>query len=140
MSNLDFIAGWDIGEFKRQCIAHREVARRFPAYDKEMATLDDYHWILGDWSLSFLLETWAKPVWHGSVAVLDVPYKVNTIIRVDLPAPQPLWTKDWDEDHFKQARFLLAEMFGPILRPGDKSQHATDTVGPMALHWHVPPG
>lgn len=137
MSNLDFVANWDLEGFKRQCVEQRALALRYPAYDKGMAQVEEYHWRLGDWSLGFMLETWGDPLWHGSAAVLDVPYKTDPTLRLEVPKPQPLFIDDWDADHFAQARFLLAEMFGPIIRPGDNSQRAQEALGALAMHWYV---
>ena len=54
-----------------------------------------------------------------------------------VPKPRILFTRDWDRDHKAQARFLLAEMFGPILKPGDKYQQADETLDDLEMHWTV---
>ena len=139
MSNLDFIAQWDIDEFKTRCVTQREFAERHPAYTKTMWRDRNYHWSVGGWGCCFMLETWGEvPLWHGSVSILEDNYQtIDCKLRLEVPRARLLPTCDWDRDHFDQARFLLAEMFGPIIRPNDNSQRAMDTTGLYGLHWTV---
>ena len=83
MSNLDFVAQWDIDALKADCAAHRALAKAYPAYDRRMCNVEEYYWSAGDWGLCLMLETWDKyPRWHGLVEVMDVPYRTD-------PAPVP---------------------------------------------------
>jgi hypothetical protein len=67
--SLDFADRLDIDTFKKKCEDQRKIAKRWPAYDIRMATVEDYAWLLGPWSLRFMLEVWKAPfMWHGSVA------------------------------------------------------------------------
>lgn len=102
-----------------------------------MSSVEEYFWRLGDWSLAFLLETWRKPTWHASAAALEVPYKLDSILRFEVPKPRMLYVKNWDPDHFEQAEYLLAEMMGPLLRAGDRQQRAMAKRGDVALHWYL---
>lgn len=144
MSNLDFADRWDIERFRKKCVDQRKIAQRWPAYDRRMASVEEYGWRLGPWTVRFMLETWKKPVWHGSAAVIEqvgyqtvVPSKWGSEL-IEIPQDALLATKSWEPEHFQQARYILAEVFGPILRPGDKTQEALETLALWAMHWHVP--
>ena len=139
MSDLSFVDQWDIARFKKKCVDQRRIAEQWPAYDRNMALVDEYRWRLGPWALSFMLEVWAEPVWHGSAAILEtIGYTtVDPKWRTEIPQDALLSINSWVPEHFEQARFILAEIFGPILKPGDQHQPALETKGVMALHWHV---
>ena len=139
-TNLDFVARWDLDRFKKKCEDQRKLAEKWPAYDKRMAFVEDYRWQMGPWALAFMLETWGKePVWHGSAAVVELVghTTVDHKLRMEVPQEALLATTSWDPEHFRQARYILAEVFGPILRPGDKHQPALETKALWALHHHV---
>lgn len=147
--NLSFIARWDSDKFKAKCRDQRRIAERWPAYDKRMGTVEEYACQLGPWHLVFLLEVWDEPaMWHGSAAILEQigtqsvkfeqnnwGFKAGTI--AEIPQDALLSIQSWVPEHFEQARFILAEVFGPILRPGDDHQQAEETTGLWALHWRV---
>jgi len=143
VSNLDFSDRPDIRRFKRKCEEQRKLAERYPAYDSRMGMVEEYGWRLGPWSLRFCLETWKRPVWHGSAAIFEevgaetvVPSKWGSQV-VEIPQDALLATTSWVPEHYQQARFILAQIFGPILRPGDQQQGALETVALWGLHWHV---
>jgi hypothetical protein len=138
--NLDFVADWDLDAFKKDCENHRVLAKFSPVVDKNMVLWPEYHWRLGRWHLAFMKEVWRRPVWHGSVTVFDeVGHRlVDVKRRLEVPHDEWLTTTDWEPKHLDQARFLLAQMFGPILRPNDKHQPALETRAFKALHWHIP--
>ena len=46
--------------------------------------------------------------------------------------------RSWERIHFEQARYILAECLGPLLRPGDSHQQAKETRGTVSLHWELP--
>jgi len=149
MSNLDFIADWDVEAFKADCIAHRLLADAWPVTDTRMVQNRDYHWKVGRWRLTFMQDAWPEVVskwksgvWHGSASVYD-EVGHRTLIEVKkqrIEAPYDKWlsTDEWEPHHFDEARFLLATMFGPIIRPKDNSQRAVETRAFKALHWQVP--
>jgi hypothetical protein len=148
VTGLDFIAKWDIESFKKKCAKQRGIAQRFPAYDRNMVLIDEYRWKMGPWHLMFMLETWNKrrQVWHGSAAVLelightpveDVPEQRDLKYKLEVPQEAWLATCSWEPEHFEQARYILAEVFGPILRPGDDHQQALETTGLWSLHHHL---
>lgn len=143
MDNLNFIAKWDIETFKAKCADQRKIAQRYPAYDRRMGTVQEFHWRLGPWSLMFMLEVWKKPYhWHGSAAIMEqIGYETVTGtlgMKYEVPQDALLATKEWIDEHYEQARFILGEVFGDILRPGDKHQPATEYIGLTAMHWLVP--
>lgn len=144
MNNLNFSDRMDVRRFKKKCEDQRRIAEKWPAYDRRMAAVEEYCWTMGPWRLIFMLETWSKPVWHGSASVQE-EIGTQTIVQskwgseaVEIPQDALLATQSWHPEHFEQARFILAEVFGPILRPGDDHQRALETVGLMALHHQVP--
>lgn len=138
MSDLSFSAQWDLETFKNQCELQRSIAAASPIVTKQRNRLGKYRWRLGPWRLCFVLETWVDPLWHGSVYVYEeVGYKtVDHKLRLEMPEDKALFTDDWTPRHFEQARFLLAEMFGPIIRPG-KDQQVLESVALLGLHWHT---
>ena len=143
MSNLDFADRYDIRRFKKRCEDQRRIAEKWPAYDPRMGMVEEYRWRLGPWAVCFMLETWKRPTWHGSAAILEeiaqqtvVPSKWGSAL-VEIPQDALLATASWVPEHYEQARFILAEVFGPILRPGDDQQEALETVGLWGLHWHL---
>lgn len=150
MSSLDFVARWDIEAFKAKCSDQREVAKRWPAYDRRMGLCEEYGWQLGPWLLTFCLEVWRpQAVWHGSAAVTEEIWQtvigktatrgpISKPIKYEVPVRALLDSKDWILEHKEQARFILAEVFGDILRPGDAHQPATEIMGPWTMHWYIP--
>ena len=140
--NLDFADRLDIDTFKAKCRDQREIARRWPAYDPRMVGVEEFGWRLGPWSLRFALEIWGEPRWHGSAAVLEEigseTLDIGNGAKVDVPQDALLAVSSWSPEHFEQARFILAETFGPILRPHDKFQPALETMGLWCMHWQIP--
>jgi hypothetical protein len=136
--SLDFSNRLDIDTFKKKCREQREIARKYPAYDRRMATCEDYSWKLGPWSLTFCLEVWREPlVWHGSAAIIEqIGYQSVEWgkTRAEIPQDALLSTSSWVEDHREQARFILGEIMGDILRPGDDRQRALEILGLWAMH------
>jgi hypothetical protein len=141
-NNLNFANKFDVARFKAKCEDQRRIATKWPAYDARMAGVDVFGWLLGPWSLRFMLEVWQKPfVWHGSAAILEqIGYTTETGklgMKYEVPQDAMLSTSSWVEEHKEQARFILAEIFGEILRPNDKFQPANETIGLLCMHWHV---
>lgn len=151
-SNLNFADQYDVANWKAKCEEQRRIAQRWPAYDPRMSTVEDYGWKLGPWSLRLVLEVWKSRrnelgnyVWHGSVACIDqIGYETVTInegmhkgTKFEIPQDALLAVKSWEPEHFQQARYILAEMFGPILRPGDDHQQAVETLGLFTMQWRV---
>lgn len=103
--------------------------------------------MLGPWRAIFLLATYLpKSEWQGSVSLLEqVGYK-RVIIPdgkfkggwFDRPDDEYLPLKQWEREHWEQARFILAELFGDIIRPGDNSQRAVEVDSENVLAWRVP--
>lgn len=125
-------------EWRQVCKAQRQMAQAFPCYVPLMVFEDRFQWQYTDrWVIKFVLETWCAPArWHGSIVLFeDVP---NTENQYGLPQKAHLPPSQWTPEHFQEARALLADVFGPILRPGDNSQKALDYTGPDCLHWVVP--
>jgi hypothetical protein len=142
-SNLNFVAKWDIQAFKAKCADQRKIALEWPAFDRRMGACEEFHWTMGPWSLTFCLEIWRdKPTWHGSAAVVEeIGYETvtgNLGMKYEVPKDALLSTSSWTNVHKEQARFVLAEVFGDILRPGDKFQPANEVLGLWAMHHLVP--
>lgn len=142
-SNLNFYNGADIAKWKEQCADQRKVAETYPAYDARMSSVDEFGWKLGPWSLRLVLEIWQKPfLWHASAAIFEhIAYETVTIdqglykgAKVEVPQDALLALSSWHEEHHEQARFVLNEILGPILRPGDKHQPAEEFDGLWAKH------
>jgi hypothetical protein len=139
-TGLDFAGSWDIQAFRRKCAKQRKLATRYPAYDKNMAFVEEYRWRMGPWSLCFQLESWRQPaVWHGSAAVMEqIGYETLDLEgRIEVPQDALLATSSWSPEHFEQARYILATIFGPLIRPGDDHQDALESTGLWALHVHL---
>jgi len=139
---LDFVARWDIANWKRMCADHRAIAERWPAYDKRMVGVEDYWFKLGPWRICFMLEIWDKPLWVGSVSIQEqIGYEsvgLENGGRIEVPQDAMLAISSWVPEHFEQARFILGELFGPILRPGDDHQPAMEFQGLMTFQHRVP--
>lgn len=140
-SNLNFSGDWDVQTFKAKCEDQRKIANRWPAYDPRMGTVEEYQWFMGPWHLTFMLETWTKrPMWHGSAACI-VQVGTRTVkmgkFKVEEPRDDFLDIRRWEPEHYEQARFILAEVFGPIIRPNDDNQRVQERTGAWGLHHYV---
>ena len=115
-----------------------------------MSGVEEYHWRVGPWGLGFMLETWERkpleddplppgPLWHGDVMIREeTDYRtIDVHRRIEVPQFHLLSIQEWEPTHYEQAKFLLAEMFGPILRSGDQHQGALQILGSTAMHWYV---
>lgn len=124
-------------EWKAKCQQQRTIARFAPCYTP-VACLDPcYRWSReGRWHLSLTLETWcAPPVWHATAALLeDLKHSDN---EWGMPEQGLLATQVWDTEQQEQARHLLADAMGEILRPNDESQQAEEIKGLFCLHWRI---
>lgn len=140
--SLDFADRADIRRWKKTCEDHRKIAERWPAYDRRMINVEEYKMELGPWRLVFCLEIWNKPMWHGSASIQEqIAYETVTGPsgeKLEVPQDALLAISSWVPEHYEQARFILAEMFGPILRSGDKHQPAQEFIGLFTLQWRVP--
>jgi hypothetical protein len=142
MRGLNFWDQKDIGKWKERCAEQRKIAETYPAYDLRMSSVDEYGWTLGPWSLRLVLEIWQKPfMWHASAAIVEqIGYEsvtLNSRQKVELPQDALLSVSAWVPEHYEQARFVLAEMLGPALRPNDDSQRAEEYLGLWAMHHRV---
>jgi hypothetical protein len=142
VSNLDFQDKADIATWRERAAEHRAIAEKWPAYDKRMVTVTDYRFELGPWHVTFILEIWKEPVWVGSVSIQEQigfeTIKIQHGHKIEIPKEALLAISSWSPEHFEQARFILGEVFGPILRPGDDHQPALEFKGLMTLQWRVP--
>jgi hypothetical protein len=146
-SNLNFYNDADIATWKERCADQRKIAEEYPAYDPRMALVEEYQFNIGPWRLVFYLEVWGKkPMWHGGASIQEqVAYETVTITegmyagtKMEVPQDALLAVSSWMPEHFEQARYILAEVFGPILKPGDKFQPAEETRGLFTLQWRTP--
>ncbi len=139
---LDFLDKHDLGNWRQMCADHRAIAERWPAYDRRMVSVEDYWFKLGPWRIGFCLEIWNKPIWVGSVSIQEqIGYEtveLNNKARIEVPQDALLSISSWVPEHFEQARFILGELFGPILRPNDPHQAALEFSGLMTFQWRVP--
>jgi hypothetical protein len=145
-SNLNFHNRADIRRWKQLCEDQRHVALRWPAYDPRMSGVEEYGFRLGPWSLRLVLEIWYKPYfWHASAACFEqigfetVPFEAGPMAgaKVEVPQDALIAVSSWEPEHFEQARYIMAEMVGPYLTPGDKFQPAEERKGLWALHWRI---
>lgn len=145
-SNLNFVAKWDIANWRQKCEEQRKVALQWPAYDPRMSAVEEYGWKIGPWSVRLCLEIWKKPyVWHASAAIFEhIAYETVAFdkgpmagAKVEVPQDALLAVSSWVEEHHEQARFLMGEMLGPYLTPGDKHQPAQEFDGLWCKHWSV---
>jgi len=141
-SNLNFSNRADIKRWKHKCEEQRRIALKWPAFDKRMLTCEEYHFSIGPWQLVFCLEIFDKPMWVGSASIQEqIAYETYTGEhgeRFEVPQDALLSVSSWVPEHFEQARYILAEVFGDILRPGDKFQPAKETEGLFTFQWRVP--
>lgn len=137
-SNLNFHDRWDLANWKEKCADQRKIAEEWPAYDPKMLGVEEYGWKIGPWSVRLTLDIWKKPyMWHASAAIVEhVAYETVTVnegiykgVSMEVPQDALLAVSSWVEEHHQQARFLLNEMLGPILRPDDKQQQALEHDG-----------
>lgn len=140
---LDFVAQWDLSNWKKMAEDHRRIAATYPAFDRQMVScVEDYYFKLGPWRVGFMLEVWSKPVWVGSTSIQEqIGYEtveLNNKQKIEVPQDALLSITSWTPEHFEQARFILAGVFGPILRPGDDHQPALEYRGLMTFQWRVP--
>lgn len=140
--SLDFWDSRDLSSWKKMAEDHRSIARRWPAYDKRMCMVEDYWFKLGPWRVCFLLEIWDKPLWVGSISIQEqIGYETVELEnkqKIEVPQDALLAVSSWSPEHFEQARFILGEVFGNILRPGDQHQPALEFRGLMTFEWRVP--
>ena len=145
-SNLNFVAKWDLDNWRERVESQRKIALQWPAYDKRMSAVEEYGFKLGPWSLRLVLEIWKKPyVWHASAAIFEqVAYETVAFdqgpmkgAKVEVPQDALLAVSSWVPEHVEQARFILGEVLGPILRPGDEHQRAEEFFGLWAMHHRV---
>lgn len=142
MRGLNFFNNPDIARWKERCAEQRKIAETYPAFDKRMVTVEEYRWTLGPWTIMFMLEIWDKPVWRASVSIQEqIAYETVELenkAKIEVPQDALLAVSSWVPEHFEQARFILGEVFGPILRPGDDHQKALEFQGLMCLQWIIP--
>lgn len=146
-SNLNFVDKFDLANWREKCADQRKIALTCPAFDPRMSSVQEYGFKIGPWSLRLVLEIWKRPyLWHASAAIVEhVSYETIAVdegiykgLKVEVPQDALLAVSSWVDEHFQQARFLMAEMMGEYLRPGDKHQPAEEHVGLWALHWRIP--
>jgi len=146
-SNLNFHDKYDLANWKEKCEDQRKIALTYPAYDPKMATVREYQFNIGPWRIVFYLEVWdKKPMWVGGASIQEhVGYETVTVdsglykgLRAEVPQDALLATSSWVSEHFEQARFILAEVFGDILKPGDKFQPAQEAIGLFTMQWRTP--
>ena len=134
-SNLNFVDKCDLANWKERCADQRKIAESWPAYDPRMIMCEDYYWKIGPWSVGLVLWIWQKPfMWDASATIAEhIGYETVAMdqgmykgAKVEVPQDAMLAVSSWHPEHHEQARFLLNEILGPILRPGDKLQQATE--------------
>ena len=139
---LNFSDRHDISRWRERCAEQRKIAEEYPAFDKRMVTVEEYQWNLGPWRIIFCLEIWSAPRWNASVSIQEEvaheTVELGNGQKAEIPQDAMLMLSSWSPEHFEQAKFILGEVFGPILRPGDDHQKALEFHGLNALHWIVP--
>lgn len=127
-------------EWLETCQRQRLVARAAPCLTNGDKQLPQYYFRHLDtdreWSLSMTLEVSTSGlVWHGCASVLqDVPTGGPFAAVEQRLLPLQLWTKE----HFTDARAILADLFGELIRPNDNSQEAHELRAWVVLHWFIP--
>lgn len=146
-SNLSFWDRADRRRWKVACEDARRIAKQWPAYHPRMIMVEEYQRRLGPWRTIFCLETYLpRPCWTGSASILEQVAERRIVIPsgrlkggyFDAPDDDYLMVKQWEPQHFEQARFLLAELFGELIRPGDNNQRCEESQSDHLLVWRVP--
>lgn len=139
---LDFLDGGDIANWKQMAEDHRKIAEEYPAFSRAMVNVEDYWFKLGPWRIGFMLEIWSAPMWVGSASIQEQiafeTVEMENGQKIEVPQDALLAVSSWTPEHFEQARFILGEVFGPILRPADDHQPALEFRGLMTMQWRVP--
>jgi hypothetical protein len=139
--SLDFLDSMDLSRWKEMAMDHRKIAAAYPCYDRRMISVEDYWFKLGPWRIGFCLEIWSLPMWVGSASIQEqIGYETIELEgkgKIEVPQDALLSISSWTPEHFEQARFILGETFGPILRPGDDHQQALEYRGLFTLQHRV---
>ncbi len=124
-------------QWKAECAQHRIIAQLAPCYTPIACVHPRYRWSWGErWHLTLTLETWSDPpVWHTTAALLED--LIGSENEWGMPEQGLLATQAWDVTQWEEARHLLADALGEILRPNDDSQEAEEIKGLFGLHWRI---
>lgn len=128
-------------EWRDACQRQRIIARTCLCADAAQSLDPQYtvrhHMEDQEWAVGLTLELINfQPVWHGWVSVLqDLPMQRGTW---GAPERRYLPTHLWQREHFDNARDLLGDVFGPLIRPKDDQQEAHESKGNTSLHWLIP--
>lgn len=137
MENFEFQSG-DADKLKELCNSARKAAKSHPCLTPIDVGDERFEFRFGSWFCRICVDAFKKPrTWHASASVLEVvgeqPQQLASGIIVNLPQEAMLATESWKPEHFKQARYLLGELFAPLI-VGEK-QVVHEQTGLFALHY-----
>ena len=127
----------------RKCEQQRKIAQTALCTHPKLAYLPCYRWQQVSfenqhklWSFCLVLETFTRPYqWHVSISVIaDIPSTEN---EFGLPEQGSPFTEHWSDDDRKEAREMISEVLGSLLRHSDDSQIVMVQQGLSALHFMV---
>jgi hypothetical protein len=140
MPAFEFQPG-DAEALREACATLRKRAKNDPCVNQQQAVSPKYSFKFGPWHLSLTIDLYTEvKAWHGSVACLDqvgeVPVQFPGGMVAYVPQDAILSVHSWDDEHKKQADFLLGELMGSLIT--DAQQQVKVTDGLFARHWETP--
>lgn len=126
-------------EWIEGCKKRREWVLTHPLQHPRMIVLPQYlfkqksfHLPYVEWHVRFGLHTWARPpFWEASITMItDYPDTEN---KFGLPDEGTPFFINWTHDQKKEARNMLNDVFGPIIRHADDTQRLYVTEGSTHL-------
>lgn len=142
MQGFEFQPG-DAEALRELCLKARKAAKNNPCYRPIDVGDERLEFRFGNWFARCSIDKFSPdkaPTWHGSVSILeevgeqDVQLESGIIIKV--PQDAMLATESWTAEHFKQARYLLGELLGPVIL--EEGQQVVEHTGLFALHYITP--
>lgn len=136
--NFEFQPG-DAEVLADLCTQARKHCKNNPAVDTREGAVKNADFRFGDWHLLLVYETFKgqKKRWHASISCLqEVGYQPSQLpsgLVVSVPQEALVGLQSWDNEQFKQARFLLGELLGA--EDKSKQQQALEHEGLFSLHW-----
>src|ERR1051326_3943516 len=124
MPAFEFQPG-DAEALREACATLRKRAKNDPCVNQQQAVNPKYGFKFGPWHLWLTVDAYTpKKMWHASCACLDqvgeVPVQFPGGLIAYVPQDALLSVQTWDEEHKKQADFLLGELLGPVITEADQ--------------------
>src|SRR5260221_10131616 len=115
-------------EWQNLCSQKREFALTHPLRHEKLIVLPEFHFTQRsfhlpyvEWHIRFGLHGWAQPkYWEASITlVTDYPDTENKFGEPDKGTP---FFINWEPEQKKEARLMLNDVFGDIIRYADDNQ------------------